>query len=198
MNAGPVTTWLWLFAAWTAAGSVAAQTSPAAATPASWPATEFLTAAAEGTNFDRDRQIPVTSSPERLPWTLTYGPYNRHTGPGNFNCHPQFTSLEVGRRGHWSLGASHFVNSFSQSCWFAHASRQFVVGGREQGFFAKFTCGLMYGYRSPHQDSVPLNFRGFNPAVIPSAGYQWKHSAVHLAVYGKNAGQMLLFSHSFQ
>ncbi|MBI5692246.1 MAG: hypothetical protein HZC55_19355 [Verrucomicrobia bacterium] len=124
----------------------------------------------------------------------TYGPYTRHTGKGDYNSHPNFVGLEWEDADRWAYGASYFKNSFSQPCWFAHVGRRFTFGNRDEGFFAKVLGGVIYGYRTPHEKSVPLNFRGFCPAVIPSVGYQSKGKAVHLAVYGKNAGQMLLLS----
>jgi hypothetical protein len=147
---------------------------------------------------EKTTAVPTAADRASGTWTLTYGPYNRHTGRGNYNCHPHFTGLEWGRPNHWALGASYFINSFSQSCWFTHASRSFTFTDSSDGVFVKIACGIIYGYRPPHEDSVPLNIRGFNPAIIPSAGYKWKHTALHLAIYGKNAGQMLLFSHEFR
>lgn len=67
-----------------------------------------------------------TADRSRRGLSVTYGPYTRHTGKGNHNCHPHFTGVEWPGRGRWAYGGSHFVNSFSQRCWFAHASRCFT------------------------------------------------------------------------
>ena len=130
--------------------------------------------------------------------TATYGPYTRHTGKGHYNARSNFTGLEWETASRWSYGASYFSNSFWQPCWFAHASRRFTFSERDDGFFCKIAMGVIYGYQPPHADSVPFNVRGFCPAIIPSIGYKFKGTAVHLVVYGKNAGQMPLFSHDLR
>ncbi|MEO6567815.1 MAG: hypothetical protein ABIO94_03555 [Opitutaceae bacterium] len=66
--------------------------------------------------------------------------------------------------------------------------------GSSDGFFFKINGGVLYGYRPPHEKSVQLNFRGWCPAIVPSIGYKFKRTAIHMAVFGKNAGQMPLLT----
>jgi hypothetical protein len=37
-----------------------------------------------------------------------------------------------------------------------------------------------------------LNYRANCPALIPSFAYKFKGTSLHLVVYGRNAGQMLM------
>jgi hypothetical protein len=70
-------------------------------------------------------------------------------------------------------GAAFFSNSFGQETIYV-----FPWGGRYDnvfgmtGVYAKWTAGLMYGYKAPYEDKVPFNYKGFSPAIIPSIGYQ--------------------------
>lgn len=157
--------------------------------------TRFASDPADETDFDRVPPVVLTTdNTMRRGWIVTYGPYTRHTGKGPYNSHPHYTGLEWLRPDRWAFGASHFSNSFSQPCWFAHASRLFNFTDRRDGWFCKIAMGVIHGYKPPHASSVPLNVRGFCPAIIPSIGYKYKGVAFHLAIYGKNAGQMPLFS----
>lgn len=140
----------------------------------------------------------VAATPRRHRVVATFGPYTRHSGPGNYNSKPNFTTLERETVDHRSVGLSYFKNSFWQPCWFAHVGRRFTFSDRDEGFFVKIAAGVIYGYRSPHEKSVPLNYHGVSPAIIPSIGYKFKHTSVQLVVFGKNAGQIPMLSHDLR
>ena len=127
-------------------------------------------------------------------FVISYGPYTRHTGKGNYNANPEYAGFEWETTSRWSVGASHFKNSFSQPCWFVQAGRRFNFGVHDDGFFVKFAAGAIHGYHPPHADAVSLNFCGTCPAIVPSLGYKWKGMTFQLVVYGKNAGQMPLLT----
>ena len=38
----------------------------------------------------------------------------------------------------------------------------------------KWSAGLLYGYRPPYEDSVPLNYNGLSPAIVPALAYEFK------------------------
>jgi hypothetical protein len=62
--------------------------------------------------------------------------------------------------------------------------------------FTKVTAGLMYGYVAPYENKVPLNYKGFNPAIIPSLGYKLTaHDSVQIMILGNAA---LMFSYGRQ
>jgi hypothetical protein len=120
----------------------------------------------------------------------TYGPYTHHQGKGPYNARPNFRALEWESAQRWMAGGAAFRNSFGQECWYAFAGKKFVLKHRSGRFFAKVTGGLMHGYQSPHRGSVPLNCKGYNPAILPSIGYQYKNVNFQLVVFGRAYGAM--------
>jgi hypothetical protein len=99
-------------------------------------------------------------------------------------------------RGDRLCGISLFNNSFGQPSVYVYAGQQFNNLWGISHVFAKVTAGLMYGYVAPYENKVPLNYKGFNPAIIPSLGYKLTaHDSVQLMFLGKAA---LMFSYGRQ
>ena len=72
-------------------------------------------------------------------------------------------------------GLTFFDNSFGQPTiyWYPWGGVYKAIGGIEHLSF-KWTAGLLYGYRAPYENKVPLNFSGLSPAVIPALAYEFK------------------------
>ncbi|MBC7617767.1 MAG: hypothetical protein H7293_02025 [Candidatus Saccharibacteria bacterium] len=72
-------------------------------------------------------------------------------------------------------GVALFTNSFGQPTVYAYPWGGVYrnLGGIYRLSF-KWTAGLLYGYKAPYADKVPLNFKGFSPAVIPAIAYEFK------------------------
>jgi len=72
-------------------------------------------------------------------------------------------------------GISLFTNSFGQpTVYFYPLGRVYrSIGGVEQLSF-KWTAGVLYGYKDPYEDKVPLNYGGLSPALIPALAYEFK------------------------
>lgn len=94
-------------------------------------------------------------------------------------------------------GATLFTNSFGQPSVYVYAGQQFNnLLGKPQ-LFAKVTAGIMYGYVAPYENKVPLNYKGFNPAIIPVLGYKLtQHDSVQLKFLG-TAALMLSYGRQF-
>ncbi len=93
-------------------------------------------------------------------------------------------------------GISLFNNSFGQPSVYMYAGQQFNNLWGMPNLFAKVTAGLMYGYVAPYENKVPLNYKGFNPAIIPSLGYKLTtHDSVQVKILGNAA---LMFSYGRQ
>lgn len=72
-------------------------------------------------------------------------------------------------------GLALFSNSFGQPTMYLYpwgGTYKEVFGVAHLSF--KWTAGLLYGYREPYENKVPLNYRGFSPAVIPALAYEFK------------------------
>jgi hypothetical protein len=72
-------------------------------------------------------------------------------------------------------GITFFTNSFGQPTIYLYpwGGVYKTLGGIEHLSF-KWTAGVMYGYREPYENKVPLNFRGFSLAAIPALAYEFK------------------------
>jgi hypothetical protein len=99
-------------------------------------------------------------------------------------------------RGDRLCGISLFNNSFGQPSVYVYAGQQFNNLWGMPRVFAKVTAGLMYGYVAPYENKVPLNYKGFNLAFVPSLGYKLTaHDSVQLMISGKAA---VMFSYGRQ
>jgi hypothetical protein len=95
-------------------------------------------------------------------------------------------------------GVAAFSNSFGQESLYI-----FPWGGQYDdvlgvdGLFAKWTAGLLYGYKAPYENKVPLNHKGFSPAIIPSFGYRasrdWSVEVMVLGTAGVTLGASFHF-----
>ena len=70
------------------------------------------------------------------------------------------------------------------------------VGEKVIGFspidklFFQWTAGVMYGYKYPYRDKVPLNYGGFSPGVTASLGWQFTREFSVQAIALGTAGLM--------
>jgi hypothetical protein len=86
-------------------------------------------------------------------------------------------------------GISVFSNSFGQPSLYAFTGWHWPqVSQRHPRLYASLTAGVLYGYVGPHQDKVPLNVKGFSPALIPALGWRLRgDAAVEVHVLGTAA-----------
>jgi hypothetical protein len=131
--------------------------------------------------------------------SIFISPYTKHYGYNPDHKHVWLVGYEQQLSNKSLRGAAFFSNSFGQESVYI-----FPWGGRYDdvfgvnGLHVKWTAGLMYGYKAPYEDKVPLNYKGFSLAVIPSVGYQitkqWSVDALFLG----NAALMLGTSYRFR
>lgn len=71
-------------------------------------------------------------------------------------------------------GISLFTNSFGQPSVYLYpwGGVYHAIGGISRLSF-RWTAGLLYGYVAPYQNKVPLNYKGFSPAVVPALAYEF-------------------------
>ncbi len=72
-------------------------------------------------------------------------------------------------------GITLFSNSFGQPSIYLYPWGHVYhsIAGIEPLSF-KWTAGLIFGYRDPYENKVPLNYRGFSPGFIPALAYEFK------------------------
>jgi hypothetical protein len=128
---------------------------------------------------------------------LQIGPYVYHRSEGtDRNNEPLLVGAEWESASRWEIGASYFENSFYQPSMYIYAGRRWFLGSGDEGFYVKLTGGLLYGYKEPHEDAIPVNYNGVGPVLIPAFGYQYQRANAQLVFLGTN-GLMLTFGYDF-
>lgn len=70
-------------------------------------------------------------------------------------------------------GFSLFTNSFGQPSVYVFVGQLWpsLLPSVPQ-LYGSISAGMLYGYVSPYQSKVPLNVKGFSPAIVPALGYR--------------------------
>jgi hypothetical protein len=99
------------------------------------------------------------------PYTFHYSPSPNHRPTWMIGGEKQYANGLV-------LGGAYFSNSFGQDSAIVYRGRRLTEWGPYPQLYAQWTAGLMYGYKHQYADEVPLNLRGFSPAVVLAVGWQ--------------------------
>ena len=128
---------------------------------------------------------------------LTLSPYTLHWSNNPEHKHVYLVALDEQLPGGRLCGISFFSNSFGQPSTYVYAGQQFNQLFGQNNLFLKVTAGIMYGYVGQYENKVPLNYRGFSPAIIPSLGYKLtEHDSVQIKLLG-TAGLMFSYGRQF-
>ncbi len=107
-------------------------------------------------------------------WQLSISPYTDHFRHSPDHKSVWAVGLERGFADNTLVGAFGFSNSFGQPSAYLYYGWLFPkVFPAAPALYIKVTAGLLYGYVSPFDDKVPLNYNGFSPAIIPALGWQF-------------------------
>jgi hypothetical protein len=106
-------------------------------------------------------------------WRVIASPYTLHYHPSEDHRHVYMLGLERQHVGGFVMGASWFRNSFGQPSAYVYAGRRFERFTPYEPLFAQLTAGVLYGYKPPYQNKVPLNRNGFSPGAVASLGWQF-------------------------
>lgn len=128
---------------------------------------------------------------------FTFSPYTHHWKHSTEHKQVVLVAIDEQLPGDRLCGVSFFSNSFGQPSVYAYAGFQYnnLMGLPE--LFAKITGGLMYGYVAPYEGKVPLNYKGFNPAIIPVLGYKLTHQDSVQVKFLGSAGLMFSYGRQF-
>lgn len=166
--------------------AIASDTNPEKTDAEKSVTTSLLT---DGFNFksNDDDQMRVMFSP----YTIHYDESDEE---GEGHDYVWLIGLERERSNGNIMGFAYFSNSFGQPCvyYFPWGKVYRDLAG-VQGLYAKWSAGLAYGYVDPYEDKVPINYKGFSPAVFPSIGFaNKKNYQAEMTVLG-SAGLMFQF-----
>ena len=94
-------------------------------------------------------------------------------------------------------GVSAFRNSFGQPSVFAYLGYRWDHLFGHSALSFKLTGGILYGYKKPYENKVPLNYHGFSPGIIPIVGYRLRQKdTVQIGVLG-TAGLIFMYGRRF-
>ncbi len=157
----------------------------------------FSLAHADTTNRFCPDFLAVKGAPEPAHrGELTFSPFTLHWSQNPEHKNVVLVAIDEQVAGDRLCGISFFSNSFGQPSVYVYAGQQYNKLLGVPQLFAKVTGGLMYGYVAPYENKVPLNYKGFNPAIIPAVGYKLTpHDSVQIKFLGTAA---LMFSYGRQ
>jgi hypothetical protein len=121
---------------------------------------------------------PNTTAPAAAPaqankWRLQFSPYTYHFNPDTDHRNVVLIGVEREHPNAKLDGAVFFSNSFGQESVYIYpvgGVYKDIFGWRDLSF--KWTAGLLYGYKKPYENKVPLNKNGFSPGIILGLSYQ--------------------------
>jgi hypothetical protein len=127
-------------------------------------------------------------------WRVLASPYTYHYTYNPEHRHVYVLGLERQRADGLMFGGSLFRNSFGQPSAYGYVGQRFDGMLGVDQLFGQLTGGILYGYRQPYADKVPLNYRGWSPGAVLSVGWHVTPTwSAQLNVLG-NSALMFQFS----
>jgi hypothetical protein len=125
------------------------------------------------------------------------GPYVYHRiDNSDHNQWPRLIGVEYETGSHWLGGAAAFKNSYYQDAAFLYAGKRWFIPSVDENLYVKLTAGLVYGYRKPYEDKLPVNHDGFGIGIVPALGYQFGRANVQIQFLGTDA-MAITFGYDF-
>jgi hypothetical protein len=125
------------------------------------------------------------------------GPYVYHRiDNSDHNQWPRLIGVEYETGSHWLGGAAAFKNSYYQNAAFLYAGKRWFIPSVDENLYVKLTAGLVYGYRKPYEDKLPVNHDGFGIGIVPALGYQFGRANVQIQFLGTDA-MAITFGYDF-
>ena len=128
-------------------------------------------------------------------WEFQVSPYTYHFDKEPEHVNVLLAGITKIREDGWLAGGAYFRNSFGQPCAYGFVGHKYVEPWGIRDVYWTWTAGVIYGYKEPYEDKVPLNANGFSPAFVPSVGYQiTPRVALQLSLLGTSG---LMFNLTF-
>jgi opacity protein-like surface antigen len=137
-------------------------------------------------------------APDPNHWRLVVSPYTHH-----FRYSPEHRpvwalGIERQHGNGWLGGFTYFRNSFGQPSGYLYLGHRYERLLGVAPLFAQWSAGVLYGYKGKYQTKVPLNFNGYSPGVLLTAGWKFTSTqSVALHLLG-DAAVMLQLAHEFR
>ena len=114
-----------------------------------------------------------TSAEQGVIWRLGMSPYTYHWSRDPDHRDVYMIGLERQGADKVVWGGSYFRNSFGQPSVYLYGGQRYDNIFSQNKLFAQWTVGLLYGYKEPYENKVPLNHNGFSPGAVLSLGWQF-------------------------
>jgi len=119
---------------------------------------------------------------------LEVGPYVAHRmNSKGRNQWPHLVGLEYETASRWLGGAVAFRNSYYQDAAYAYAGRRWLLDSVNEHLYVKVSAGVVYGYKDPCEDRLPLNDNGWGLGIVPALGYQFGRFNAQIVFLGTAA-----------
>jgi hypothetical protein len=113
------------------------------------------------------------------------GPYVYHRiDNSDHNQWPRLVGVEYETGSRWLGGAAAFRNSYYQNSAYVYAGKRWFVPTVNENLYVKLSAGLVYGYKKPYEDKLPVNHNGYGLGIVPALGYQFGRANVQLEFVG--------------
>lgn len=107
-------------------------------------------------------------------WRLELSPHTSHYSYNPEHRPVHLVGLEREASDNSFYGMALFSNSFGQDSTYVYAGHSYYgVFESLPHVYLKVSVGVLYGYKPPYEHKVPLNYRGFSPAVVPAVGWRF-------------------------
>jgi hypothetical protein len=133
---------------------------------------------------DEDVETVTSDSWEIEEWHFQTSLYTKHWDPDPEHDNSQsLIGVEALFRNGWIVGGAVFDNSFGQTSEYLFMGKQWDMFGSDYWYF-KLTGGLLYGYKEPYDEKIPLNDLGVAPAFLPIIGFRYKRVFIETNILG--------------
>jgi hypothetical protein len=105
-------------------------------------------------------------------WRLMYSPATYHYSRDPDHHYVWMVGVERERPNGVVSGFTYFSNSFGQPSAYAYVGQRLTDFSEWNRLYAQWTAGMIYGYKAPFDDKVPLNYKGFSPGLVLTVGWQ--------------------------
>ena len=123
-------------------------------------------------------------------WYIFTSVYTKHFDPDPDHVNNQkLIGVEAQMTNNWLFGLASFDNSFGQRSEYLYAGYKWALF-RSGHWYFKLTGGLLYGYKKPYEDKIPLNGLGVAPAVLPTLGFRYKFFVTEVSLAGVAAAHV--------
>ena len=123
-------------------------------------------------------------------WYIYTSVYTKHfdSDPDNVT-NPKKLGVDAQMTNNWLFGLASFDNSFGQRSEYLYAGYKWTLF-RSEYWYLKLTGGLLYGYKEPYEDKIPLNGLGVAPAILPTLGFRYKFFVTEVSLAGVAAAHV--------